>query len=532
MPSLSSTIKLTLVSYWIRGFFISVLPFTTLTLFDTALPAKSQYSIIVLFSIAVVCSLIAYSIQSQCEALFKSTISIPKSELKVPLNEIPDYFKVSLKSLQSQSIFSLAELFWVIPLLGFVLTFMPKVGFIVVMVTVVTAMLSFLFGPTIIKLIQNPVTYLLIFSAGFLVVEGDASVGVITFIMFTGGRIINGVASLFGNLSDIRHTLLSMGDTTPFVTDTYHSKLRNKAWLMLGYSLVLLGVASTLSFLPIDRAVTLTGISTKQNETVQITSPITGLLTNLEITEGTSVQKGDVLATVTSQTDSQLLPSLLTLDRLNKEADEIDKTLENLILLRRTRLNEMMGQLDKKAIRRELVTLAEIDLQDALLRRQETRSAYAQRITEAGNRVRTLRTELKLSKIIAPVSGEVDQLYTTGDQSIVVGNPVLSIVPEGYVVVEGIALASDREFLEEGKTVILTKTNIGDRNAEEIHGTITRASPLLDEKTQTTFRVTIRPSTPLPEGEPYTINAITGSVVILTWLTSSFTNSVSSASVR
>lgn len=530
----SQTIVLLLtLSYTIRGLFITVLPFTTLTLFDTAIPAQSASSLLGLGAVSIIAALMGFVIHSRCEGLLASTAKITIDDLRPELTsgeDIPAPVKQHVMSLARGKSLLVAEFLWTLAIVSFLYYISATGGLILTGILCVVALLSFLLGDNVAKGLPIVISPLLVFGSAFFVLRGEITLGVITFVLFTGMRILSNVGGLFASLTDIRNSFTSTDIDRVFNSNYFKPKM------VSALATVFLSVFFVSSFVvslhvPIQRAVTLTGNSLKETETIQIVSPVSGVILQASVKEGSRVAQGQVLYVLDSLADEQLEANRLQRDQLQRRLADTQDIYDNLVALKTARVEELSRQFENSAIRREQLLDAQIDLASTGLSRNQEIASLQQNLLSLKVEAVQLGEEVRSSIIVSPSSGTVDRSLAVANLPVSSGQEVMTIVPDGRVLVETFATPADRQYLTEGKPLILNEVLIGERETEDIPARVLRASEQLDSQTGL-FRVLIETDVDIQAGVNYTAKAVLNDVGILVWVTDSFLNSIQGFQLR
>ena len=518
----NTSIYVLLVSYFIKGFFTTLLPFTTLTLFDTAIPAKSMYSILVLLVIALYCSVSAYYLQLRCENQAKSLSELTQADL---ISNIDASSKQYLSFVQSTLIFIVSEFLWVVLILLFLAFFFPLATIMVLSLTTLIIVISLVFGNSFARAAQSFTTYLLIFGSALLVIVEGSNIGIITFMMFTGARIVTTLTTVFTNLNNLKISLQNV-DVSKVLKYEYIANFNKKSKSTLRYSLLLFTVSFALLLFPIQRVSTSIGNSIVEGQKIDVNSPFSGKITEAFIVEGQKIKQGDLLLSLYSDAKTKSESVVSELFRLESEAKQLYTIQEEIIETRKEKYDTTQAKFKQKKVVIDEVLNAKSNYQEAELRLIQTKADYNTRMASLRKEIQDYRSQLELSNLKSPVDGTIDSsILLYKDLTVNSNHFLFSIVPDGNIVIETFASPLDREYFQEGKPVILTVNTIGNRNYTQITGTIYRSSKIIDQKTGQ-FKILIKPETSILTGESFTVRAAISEVTILTWLTQSFAQSV------
>ena len=226
---------------------------------------------------------------------------------------------------------------------------------------------------------------------------------------------------------------------------------------------------------------------TEPSRTIELAAAETGLILDINVEEGNSIAKDQVLARL----DDLVLKASLAVAAAQKEAVGQLKIAEAEYRLRETRFNKLNTLLGRGHATSEEVTTAQSEKEVAAAKVQQAREAL--RVKE----LEYMRTQAQVERrlIKSPVDGIVTNVFREPYEFVSYTEPVVMTVVQLDPIVAVFTFYPDEmEELSVGKSVRVNLTS----NTEPAQGTVSYISPVLDAESGT---VKVKVEIPNPNGK-------------------------------
>ena len=510
-----SIVRLWLV-HFIRGMFITLLPFATLTLFDTALPARSVGSTAVLLSIAIGLGFSYWLLKFLADGAGGAMVEGVNTET------MNTQAKKLLLVYTSDNLYATSEVPWIVAILCGMYIFVPTLGILLIASCVVVFLFSTLYSAAASSLLIQIIPTIALFGAAFLSLgTSEVSPGSILFVMITSSRLTNSCFKLAQSIPYIKTA------ATPSVTSSFQRALpapalsgfKSKSRWAIFAAVVLVAANCLFLLAPIKRSLTFSGEAVKAEKVAEVKATSSSIVQSVSTEIGSKVASGQMLMTTLSQAAQNLELLSVRLPALKTTRDDLVKLHDEGKKLRAANIEQVRKQVARGTVSQNKLT--ELRLQDNRSQTDSLRviadldsEMHQLRINLSSYRVDSQRTEY-----VSPVSGTLDFMASLKKGTTIASGDVLfRVIPDGFVVIEAYVPSSDRPYLDLSSKVILKEQRLGNKFAADVDGRITLLSSLRDSDKEDSFRVVISADTPLKAGNLYTVNVATDYVRIWQWL--------------
>ena len=515
------------LSHFFSGIFPTLSPIVVISLFDSALPSKSVYSVVILALIAIYLVLAEWLITSNIQRQIDHFVQQVKG------SELTLVSKSVVVSMSKGHYWSAGAIVWTLITLGALIFFIPFAGALLSIVCMIAGFVGFFGGSERLGVITKVMPLLVLYFVAYLVIEGEATFGALFAVMYLSARSVQNAGSLgvsLGFLRLITQTPDTLQEQYLLYQKAYPFPNKKPLGLLIFSAFLVVSLVSILE-VSLDRALSSAGVSVSQYSNLEIKAPRTGKIEYVYVKEGDTVFQGQVLSRISTQGEEQL--SLL--DAQIKEITDIRASslilLDETLASRRDTLKNRKSQKEKGVGSTNEVLLAREALTDAELKKATTLFDLDSKLASLKDKAFEIQREIELSRITSPVAGEIQQETPVSTGSTVSqGDLVFTVVPEERVIVEVSFPFIQKSFLYPGQEVILQQPVLGNRIPEEVEAHIHRISPVLDsEEGEQTVSVIVQANQKIKTGQSYQVIIPLERMKVRTWLTLSLKHYVGSS---
>ena len=505
---------------FLGGFYQTLIPFTTMTLFDTALPSKSVLSLLVLGFLALVFTFFNHvtnvMVRSSMHVLYK-----PLSSEKISMDKDGQtYFEI----IKSGVYLATSELFWTLIMIMVVSVISPIVAAILCVAGILTLIVTLLYSKESATFMSRITPVILLFSGGYLVIIGTISIGSMIFISLVSARCVNSVFQVVSGLSQLRWLSqrgemgeLSFLKSYPCsAVNEFSDSVRKKRWLSLAFLLCCLSGLN----LPLERNIPLNGESIQLGKSFDVKAPASSKVDQVYVTAGNNVSSGQALVSFHSPAIDRKRLLETRLESLRVQLIETGNLFDRGIELIEDKLSDIKPKVANGSLAKAVLLETELSLYSEEQRKSQVLKQLDTDIYSITLEIQSLEQQISNSVLYAPYNALVDsQLAIETDSVVNTGDVLFTLIPTNEVVIEVFAAISDRETISNVENVILNESKIGSRDVEEIQGKIIQISGLTDEQTNK-LRVLIKPEQDIKRGILYDVFVPMGEDLIWRWLLS------------